>query len=196
MFNCRYLATVQGATEGPSQPFLLPLPLQLLLLGLNKYVGEHQWRNLLFNCRYLAAVQGTTEGSSQPLLLPLPLQLYRLGLNIYVGAHQQSIKNCLTAGISLLYKAPQKVPPSLFSFLSPFSFCCWVLTNMLESINGESYCLTAGISLLYKAPQKVPPSLFSFLSPFSSTVWVYVGIAKNLLLIFKYFTSFLKSLTY
>ena len=51
-----------------------------------------------------------------------------------------------TGGISLLYKAPQKVPPGLFSL-----YCIYLYIY-----------LYTGISLLYKAPQKVPPGLFSF----------------------------------
>ena len=31
-----------------------------------------------------------------------------------------------TQGISILYKKPQKKPPNLFSFLSPFSVEVWI----------------------------------------------------------------------
>jgi hypothetical protein len=45
------------------------------------------------------------------------------------------------AGISLLYKAPQKVPPSLFSFLSPFSSTVWVYVGETNSKHFGQLCI-------------------------------------------------------
>ena len=54
----------------------------------------------------------------------------------------------LMSGISILYKAPEKLPPTLFAFLDPFSGTLWfsiglsyVLVSITLFVVSRSVCL-------------------------------------------------------